>query len=138
MPKRQRLTRVLAIAGTTLLWIPPILMVVVTVGGAPKEVGWLPFFLVGAMDVFPVVLLGGGLLFGAALRARSHRKVVGWSLAAPLGSIICGVVWSQPLPTSGWSLVITTGLIVVYWLGLLLAGVSGISLVRSLFPSSSS
>ena len=132
MPKRQGFTRVLAIIGTVLLWLPVILVVVLTVGGVPKEVGWLPFSAVGAMDMFPVVVLGGGVLLWAALRARSHRKVLGLSLAAPVGSIVFGVVWSQPVPTGVWVLLVTMALIVLYWIGLLIAAVSGISLVRSL------
>ena len=132
MQKRQRFTRVLAILGTVLLWLPVIMMVALTVGGAPRKVGSLPFFAVGAMDVFPVVALGGGLMLWAAVRARSHRKVLGLSLAAPVGGIVCGVVWSQPVPSDGWVLLVTTGLIVLYWIGLLIAAVSGISLVRSL------
>lgn len=131
--KRQGLTRGLALAGTALVWFPPALMAVLTARGVPGEVGWLPSFAVGAMDVFPVLVLGGGLLLGAALLARSHRRLLGWCLAAPIASIAYGVVWSQELPSSGWPLAITTGLIVVYWLGLLLAGVSGMSLVRALF-----
>lgn len=138
MQKRQGFTKGLATVGTVLLWLPVILVVVLTVGGVPKEVGWLPFFAVGAMDMFPVVVLGGGLVLWAAIRVRSHRRVLGWSLTAPVGSIVCGVVWSQPVPTGGSLLVITTGLIVVYWLGLLIAGASGISLVRSLFSRASS
>ena len=115
-----------------LLCLPVILVVVLTVGGVPKEVGWLPFFAVGAMDLFPVVVLGGGVLLWAALRARSHRKVLGLSLVAPVGGIVCGVVWNQPVPSDGWVLVVTAALVVLYWIGLLIAAVSGISLVRSL------
>jgi len=131
--KRQGLTRVLAILGTVLLCLPVILVVVLTVGGVPKEVGWLPFFAVGAMDVFPVVALGGGLMLWAAIRAHSPCRVLGWSLAAPVGSIVFGVVWSQPVPTGGWVLVVTAALVVLYWIGLLISGVSGISLLGSLY-----
>jgi hypothetical protein len=133
MPKRQGLTRVLAIAGTTLLWLPLILIVVVTVRGAPKEVGWLPLFVVGAMDVFPAVVLGGLLLLGAAILARSHRGVIGLSVAAPIISIVSGMVWSQPIPEGGWPLVITIVMVAAFWLGLAIAGVAGADLTRSLF-----
>jgi len=136
--KRQGFTRVLAVLGTVLLSLPVILVVVLTVGGVPEEVGWLPFFAVGAMDMFPVVVLGAGLVLWAAIRARSHRRVLCWSLAAPVGSIVCGVVWSQPVPSGGWALAVTTGLIALYWAGLLIAGASGISLVGSLVSRASS
>ena len=138
MQKRQGFTRGLAIVGTVLLWLPVILIVVLAVGGAPKEVGWLPFFAVGAMDIFPVVVFGGGFVLWAAIRARSHREALGWSLTAPVGSIVCGVVWSQPVPSDGWVLAVTTGLIALYWAGLLIAGASGISLVGSLVSRASS
>jgi hypothetical protein len=131
------LTKVVAIAGTSLLWLPVALMVVLMAQGVSNEVGLLPFFVVGAMDVFPLVVLGGCLLLWATLRACSHRRVVAWSLAAPLVSTVSGIVWSQPIPIGGWSLVIMTGLLIVYWLGLVLAGAAGTHLVRSLFSRSS-
>jgi Na+/glutamate symporter len=129
---RQGLTKGLAIAGTALLWLPFAAMLATTTGSIPGTVGWFAFLAVGAMDLFPVVLLGGCLLIWAAVLARSHRRAIGWGLAAPVASIVAGVVWSPTVPGSGWPSAITVGLIVAYWLGVILAGLAGLSLARAL------
>lgn len=127
------LTKGLAIAGTVLLWLPfAVALLVPLASPVPGNVGWFAFLAVGAMDLFPVVLLGGCLLMWAAVRARSHRKTIGWGLAAPVASIAAGVVWSPTIPSSGWPSAFPAGLVAAYWLGVILAGLAGVSLVRAL------
>ena len=39
-------------------------------------------------ELFPVVLVGGGLLVWAAIRAGLRRGIIGWGLAAAVGFLI--------------------------------------------------
>jgi hypothetical protein len=136
------LTNGLAIVGTVLLWLPFALMAV-SMPGPIRSGGLFEFLAIGAMELFPAVLLGGGLLMWAAARARSHRRVIGWSLAVPAASLVTGMALSGVMLSVGgpmWSVtwpgaVIEASLApvsIVYWLGLTAAAVAGVSLVRAL------
>jgi len=127
--KGNRLTTAVAVVGTVLLGLL-LLTTLVLSGTAPAGAGSLAYLAVAAIDLFPVALLGGCLLIWATLRARSHRRVVVLSLAMPAASIAVGMLWSPVVPTSGWSWVGV--LVIVLWLGLMIATAAGVSLVRAL------
>jgi hypothetical protein len=146
MQNRLGHTRGLAIAGTVLLWLPFALMAVSMPG--PIRIGGLfELLAIGAMELFPAVLLGGGLLMWAAVRARSHRRLVGWSLAVPAASLVACMALSRVMLSLGgpmWSVswpgaVIEASFVpvsIVYWVGLTVAAVAGVSLVRTLYARS--
>src|SRR4030042_2347028 len=87
MEKRDTLSKILAFAGTVLVWLPilaPVVFVVIRL----VQAGRFLFDYLMPAEVFPVVLLGGCLLAWAAWRARSHRKLIGWSLGLTGGLLL--------------------------------------------------
>jgi peptidoglycan/LPS O-acetylase OafA/YrhL len=102
--------------------------------------GWFRFDYLMPAELFPSVLVGGGLLLWAAVRVRSNRRLIGWSLAAA----VCMLVGGQTLAVltglaSGdsepvgfwWALVILS--LVVYVVSVAAMGAGGIRLLRELF-----
>jgi hypothetical protein len=91
-------------------------------------------------ELFPVALLGGGILLWAAIRARSHRGLIAWSLAAAVGLLVGSMVLatatglaSGAAEPTGWRLALVAGSTAGYALALVVLGVGGVSLVRALF-----
>ena len=132
MDTGRRLTKGLAIAGSLLLWTAFAVMLVAAVGLVPHDAAWFALLTVGAMDLSPLVLIGGCVAMLAAVRARSRRLPIGCGLAAVIASLAVGMVWSPSIPAAGWPSALATTLIAVYWLGAVAAGVAGVSLVRAL------
>lgn len=87
MNNRGGFTKGLATAGTVLVFIPLL---------APLFFGMIRLAQVGIFQVdylmpaelFPLVLIGAGLLIWAAARARLRLKWIGWSLAAAVGLLV--------------------------------------------------
>ena len=131
MESGQRLTKGLAIAGSVLLWTA-FAMLVSALGSHPRNVNWFGLLAFAAMELSPLMLIGGCVAMLAAVRARSHRLPIGCGLAAVFASLAAGIVWSPSIPAAGWPPALATTLIAVYWLGALAAGVAGVSLVRAL------
>ena len=130
METGRRLTKGLAIAGSVLLWTAFALMLESALVSVPREVTWPELLVVGAMDLSPLVLIGGCLAMLAAVRARLRRLPIGCGLAAVFASLAAGVLWSPSIPAAGpWAL---ATLMATYWLGALAAGVAALSLVRAL------
>ena len=127
-----RLTKGLAIAGSLLLWTAFAVMLVSAWVSVPSGVTSFELLTVGAMDLSPLVLIGGCVAMLAAVRARSRRLPIGCGLAAVFASLAAGMVWSPSIPAAGWPSALATTLIAVYWLGALAAGIAGVSLVRAL------
>ena len=89
MEKKNILTKILAIAGTALAWFPILAPVVLSIPGLIAERVFRFDYLMPA-ELFPVALVGGGLLLGAALRARSRRGLIGWGLGIAAGLLVGG------------------------------------------------
>lgn len=79
MGKRDALTKILAVAGTFFAGIPLLLPLFFGLMNVLSGGQFLVDFLMPA-ELFPVVLGGGLMLLWAALRSRSRRKWIGWSL----------------------------------------------------------
>jgi hypothetical protein len=130
MQRGHRLTFGLAIIGTTLL----VLAFGVTLASSPSavaaKVGLLPLLAVASMDLLPLAVVGGLLLAWASVRAGSHLLPVCAGLCVGAVSTISGVVWSLVVPTR--ALTWAGAVVIVWWLGLLLATSAGVSLVVSL------
>jgi hypothetical protein len=133
------LTKVLAIVGTALVWFPILAPVVLTVPGFLIEHRVLFDYLMPA-ELFPVALVGSGLLMGAALRARSRRALVGGGLGVAAGSLVGGLALavaagfaSGDAQPAGWLFALVVGAIAVYSLALVAIAVGGVLLVRDLF-----
>jgi hypothetical protein len=139
MEKKNVLTKILAIAGTVLVWFPilaPALLsaIVITTNHLFRFDYLMP------AELFPFALVGGGLLLWAALRARSHRKLIGWGLGIAVGLLVGGQVMavvtglaSGETEPIGWWWILVLASLVIYSLALVATGVGGILLLRDLF-----
>lgn len=87
MNLRSPLTRILALIGTAAVWFPIAVMLVTSAIGSAAERTFLMDFLIPA-ELFLIVLIGGGLLLWAAWRARRRRRLIGWSLALAVASLV--------------------------------------------------
>jgi hypothetical protein len=139
MEDRGVLTKILAVTGTVLVWLP-ILFTVLTgiIGTIASRV--LRFDYLMPAELFPLVLVGGLLLLWAAYRARLQMKHIGWSLGAAVlflfgGQAIAVVTGlaSGAREATGWPFVLVLSLIVLYTLEVIKTGIAGVSLVRKLY-----
>jgi hypothetical protein len=132
-------TKILAIVGTVLVWFPVLAPVLASVA-AIIEGHMFQFDYLLPAELFPVALLGGCLLLWAALRARSRRGLVGWSLGiavvSPLvGQVIASVTGLASGETEpvGWPWALVLAALAIYTLAVVAMGVGGSLLVRDLF-----
>ena len=139
MAKQGILTKILAIAGTVLVWLPILAPVVLSTVVLIADREFLFDYLMPA-ELFPLVLVGGGLLLWAALRMHTHVKFIAWTLGSAVGLL----VFSQGLAVltglangrvarGGWQEILVTVLIGGYALAVVGLGISGILLLRDLF-----
>jgi hypothetical protein len=139
MEERGVLTRTLAIVGTALVWfpiLPPTLFAVV----ALVAEGMFRFDYLMLAELFPAALIGGGLLLWAAIRARSRRALLGWSLGIAVVSLVAsqalavvtGLASGRTEP-AGWPWALVVASLAVYDLALVVMGVGAVLLIRDLF-----
>ena len=141
MEKKGGLTKILAMVGTVLVWLPILAPFVLSMAAITKERVFRFDYLMPA-ELFPVALVGGGLLIWAALRVRSHLRLIGWGLGIAVGSLVGGQVLavvtglaSGETEPVGWWWALALASIVVYSLALVVIGVGGVLLLRNLFLS---
>jgi hypothetical protein len=139
MKKKNILTKVLAIVGTALAWFPILAPIALVVPGFLAERRFLFDYLMPA-ELFPVALVGGGLLMWAALRARSRRGLIGWGLVASVGFLVGGQALavaagfaSGDAEPAGWLWALVLASLAIYALALVVIAVGGTLLVRDLF-----
>src|SRR5512137_2217869 len=89
MENKGTFTKVLAIAGTILIWFPLLTPVLISLTFFVQEGEFRLDYLMPA-ELFPFALAGGVLLLWTAIRAHSHRAVIGGGLAAAIGFLIGG------------------------------------------------
>ena len=144
MAKKGILTKVLAMVGTVLAWFPILAPVLLSVVLLITERLFRFDYLMSA-ELFPVALVGGGLLIWAALRARSRRRLIALGLGIAAGllvggqvlAVVTGLASGETEPVDWrWALVLAS--LVVYSLALVVVGVGGVLLLRSLFRPSCS
>jgi len=142
MEKKGVLTKILAIAGTVLVWFPILAPVLLSVAVIIKERMFRFDYLMPA-ELFPATLAGGGLLIWATLRARSRRGIIGWGLGSAVGLLVGGQALavatglaSGETEPAGWWWALVLASIVVYSLALVVIGVGGVLLLRDLFKPS--
>ena len=141
MEKKGILTKILAIVGTVLVWFPILAPVLLSVAAITKERMFRFDYLMPA-ELFPVALVGGGLLIWAALRARSRQRLIGWGFGIAVGlliggqvlAVVTGLASGETEPT-GWPWALVLGSLGGYSLSLLVIGIGGVLLVRDLFKS---
>ncbi|NMD27861.1 MAG: hypothetical protein GYA81_07855 [Chloroflexi bacterium] len=134
MKKQSVFTRVLIIIGSILVWVPVLLPFVFSfrplLGGGKFR---LDYLIPAELALF--CLAGGLLLVWAAIRAKTGRKLVIWSLAAAVFLLVFSqllAVWlglaSGRVGEGTWQMVVVVALLVLYWAALALLGIAGIRL----------
>jgi hypothetical protein len=139
MGKRDIFTKILAIAGTVLVWVPILAPILLCIASFARARMFRFDYLMPA-ELFPAVLIGGGLLLWAAFRAWSQKKMIGWGLGIAVGLLVAGQVLAVVSglasgarePTGFWWGVVL-GSIVLYVLAVIVIGVGGVLLLRDLF-----
>jgi hypothetical protein len=131
-------TKILAIAGTALVWFPilaPILFSMIAI--LTRRMFRFDYLM--PAELFPTALAGGGLLLWAALRARSRRRLIGWGLGLAVGllvggqalAVVTGLASGESEPTGVWWALVLASL-AIYSLALVAMGVGGVLLLRDL------
>jgi predicted membrane protein len=142
MEKKDVFTKILAIVGTVLVLIPILAPVLFAVIAFISGRGFRFDYLMPA-ELFLLVLIGGALLFWAALRARARRKLIGWSIGLAILILFAGQglamvtgLASATAEETGWRLAIVFSALVVYILAVIALAIGGILLLRDLFKRS--
>lgn len=139
MEKKTGLTKVLAILGTILVWLPLLAPVLFSAMFLFTRRMFRFDYLMPA-ELFPLALVGGGLLLWAALRARAHRAQIGWGLAAAVVllfggqaiAVVTGLASGEIEPAGIWWILALASL-GVYSLSLVIVGLGGVLVLRDLF-----
>ena len=139
MDKKDSLTKVLAIAGTVLAWLP-ILTPFLFSALFFIRAGRFRFDYLMPAEMFLFFIVGGALLVWAALRARSRRRLIAWALGIAVVSVVGGQLLavatglaSGETEATGWPLALVLGSIAVYSLAVVAVGVGGVLLLGDLF-----
>ena len=139
MENKGTLTKTLAVAGTIFVWLP-ILAPILFSGALLIRAHMLRVDYLMPAELGLVAFGGGILLLVAALRARSHVKVIAWGLGVAL-VMMAGVMVIPVLtgladgstPMGGWQWMLVLGILAAYTLAVVVIGVGGILLLRDLF-----
>jgi hypothetical protein len=143
MEKKSILTRILAIAGTILVWFPILAPILLSIIHFLQRQIWRFDYLMPA-ELFFSFLLGSGLLLSATLRAHSYAKPVAWGLGIAvlmlLGSQaiaeITGLASGEMEPAGLWWMLVIT-MLIVYIASIILVGSAGALLLKGLFKGGS-
>jgi len=136
MDRKGVLTRVLAVVGTILAWIPILFAALTSIVGTISSRMFRFDYLMPA-ELFPIAFVGALLLLWAARRARSHQKLIGWGFGSAIAflgggqlyAVVSGLASGATEPT-GWVWALVMSLVALYSLALIEIGIAGILLVR--------
>lgn len=139
MNKKNVVTKVLASVGTALVWFPILVPILFSALRLVRARMFRFDYLLPA-ELFPVILVGGGLLLWAAVRANSRRWLIGGSLGVAIAllvlgqalAILTGLASGETEP-EGWRLALVLASIVGYSLAVVGTGVGGLLLLGNLF-----
>ena len=144
MERKSILTKILAVAGTILVWFPILAPVLISILFLIQEGIFRIDYLMPA-ELFLSFLLGSLLLLWAGLRAHSHWKLIAWGFGIAILMLIGGMWLAQITglasgatePTGpAWMAVVV--LLLCYVLGILFVGVESARLLHDLFKKPSS
>jgi hypothetical protein len=139
MENKNIFNRILAIAGTVLVWLPIAAPVFFSAAMLIRS-GMLRMDYLMPAELFLLVLVGGSLLLWAALRMRMQRGLIGWGLGgafvllfgSQLLAVATGLADGRTKP-AGWQWALVLGGLTGYILAVIVIGVGGILLLRHLF-----
>lgn len=132
-------TKILAIAGTLCVWFPVLAPILIS-GALLVQDGIFRFDYLMPAELFPIVLIGGGMLTWAAMRARMRRGLIGWGFGGAVGLLLAGQALavltglaSGEMEPTGWLWGVVVASLILYWLALGLVSVGGALLLRDLY-----
>lgn len=139
MNNKNAFTKVLAITGTALVWFPIIAPILLSMILFIAERRFLLDYLM-PMELFLFALVGSGLLLWATLRAHSRAKYIAWGIGVAICmfvgvqwfAVVTGLASGETEPT-GWIWGIAIASMIVYVLGIVLAGTGGALLLKDLY-----
>lgn len=139
MENKGTLTKTLAVAGTIFVWLP-ILVPILFSGVLLVRAHMLRVDYLMPAELGLFAFGGGILLLAAALRARAHRKLIGWGLGIALVMMVSVMVVPMvtgladgTTPIGGWEWMLMLGILAAYTLAVIAVGVGGVLLLRDLF-----
>ena len=131
MEKKDTLSKILAVVGTALVWLPilaPLVLGFISLGMD----GIFRFDYLMPAELGILVFVGGATLIWGAIRTELRRRIIVWGFGLAAGSIAILMVLGDVVPGSlEWAIAI--GLLVTYSLAIMIMGVGGILLWRNLF-----
>jgi len=139
MENKGVLTKILAVAGTIFVWFPILAPIIfTTVFFIQEQVFRFDYLMPAELGLFA---FGGGiLLLMAAIRIRSHVKLISWGLGIALVMIVGGQVLAVvtgladgSTAIGGWQWALVLGSLIAYTAAVIVVGVGGIMLWRELF-----
>ncbi len=139
MNNRGTFGKILATAGTILVWLPILAPTLMTIIRLLQQGGFNFDYLMPA-ELFLLALVGGGSLILVARRSGLRWRLVGWGLgiaagmlgAGQLVAIVTGLA-SGEAQAAGWPLALVRATIYIYILALVVTGIGAILLLRRLF-----
>ena len=139
MENKGTLTKILAIAGTVLVWLPILAPIVFSlIRFIQRRVFQFDYLMPAELGLFA---FGGGLLLlVAAIRAHSHLKLIGWGLGIAFVMILGGQALAfvtgladGSTEIGGWQWALGLGSLVLYALAIVDVGIGGVLVLRDLF-----
>lgn len=138
MEKKEKLTRILATVGTILVWIPLVLPIIFGAIHFTMTGRFLVDYLMPG-ELFPVILVGGGLLLWAAFRSGVCKKLLIWAsvsaiffLVASQGLAVITGLASGEIEAEGLPFIAVMTLWTLFCLSVIAIGAGGIRLIRKL------
>jgi hypothetical protein len=139
MEKKDALSKILAVAGSALAWIPILAPLVISVLFLVQS-GLARFDYLMPAELFPIALLGGIFLLTAALRMRKRRALIGWSLGLAVVllfgmqalAVVTGLASGATKP-AGWPLALVVASLAGYVMAVVALGIGGILILRDVF-----
>jgi len=139
MENKGVLTKILAVAGTIFVWFPILAPIIFTnIFFIHEQVFRFDYLMPAELGLFA---FGGGiLLLIAAIRIRSHVKLIGWGLVIALVTIVGGQALAVvtgladgSTEPGGWQWMLVLGSLILYILAVIVIGIGGIMLWMDLF-----
>jgi len=139
MSKKMITSRVLAIVGTVLVWIPILATLVTGVIGSIARDRLMIYYLMPG-ELVPFAAIGVIALSISAMLAQSVQKWIVWSFTVMLAALVLSQVVavvsglaSGRIEATGIWWVLVLGLIILYAVVMVILGIGGIKLIISLF-----
>jgi hypothetical protein len=131
MEKKDTLSKILAILGMMLVWIPILAPVVLGFGSLAKD-GIFRFDFLMPAELGMFIFIGGILLLLAAIRRRARRAIIAWGLGIAIVSMAVLTAFGDAAPGT-LRMAIAVGLLIAYSLAVVGLGIGGVLLCRDLF-----